>query len=494
VWHFDFTFNTASAAETSLFFTTNFFHDFLYDLGFDEASGNFQEDNFGRGGSGSDSINANARAPGRNNANFATPSDGSNPTMNMFLWNGAGCWQANLDGNAANGNDNDGTIDQDIVYHEIHHGLTYRLNTAWSGTEAGAMGEGGGDFFAYSINDDTKLAEYSAPPNGIRQVNANTYSNWCPACGVHTNGQIWANTLWDLRERFRMDLVEGSQAAGINELHQLYINGLKLSPASPTMLELRDSMLQDDLIRNPSAAPGGSENYCRMWAEFAGRGMGVSAQDTKDTGNNTVVANFTEPAACTGPPPTPPNPAPSGLTATASGSSQINLSWTDGGSVVNEDGHRVLRCTPAPCTPTTQIAELSANSTFYSDTTVLAMTSYTYLVRAFNAGGTAESNTASATTPNGPPAAPSNLRTTATGKTSITQAWDDNATNELNFVLERSSGSTCTGFTPLVTLAANTTTYTNTGLPRRTTRCYRIRAWNLQGYSAYSNTNTATTK
>ena len=48
-WVFDFPFNSAGSAETFLFFASSFVHDFFYDLGFDEAAGNFQQDNFGRG-------------------------------------------------------------------------------------------------------------------------------------------------------------------------------------------------------------------------------------------------------------------------------------------------------------------------------------------------------------------------------------------------------------------------------------------------------------
>ena len=87
-----------------------------------------------------------------------------------------------------------------------------RLNPDFTGIEADAIGEGGSDFFAYSINGDTTLAEYAAPPNGIRQVNDKTYGSWyCLSifgfifCEPHDNGEIWANTLWDLRERFRAD-------------------------------------------------------------------------------------------------------------------------------------------------------------------------------------------------------------------------------------------------------------------------------------------------
>ena len=160
-WLFDFPINSAASAETSMFFAANFVHDFFYDLGFDEAAGNFQADNFGRGGAGGDPVHLNARAPGRNNANYVHAPDGSSPTINMFLWDGAGCWGADVDGDGSA--DLDGDYDFDIVVHEFHHGVSLRLNTAFTGTEAGAIGEGGGDFFAYSVNNDPVLAEYARP-------------------------------------------------------------------------------------------------------------------------------------------------------------------------------------------------------------------------------------------------------------------------------------------------------------------------------------------
>jgi hypothetical protein len=76
-----------NAAVANLFYFNNVMHDVLYRYGFDEASGNFQENNYGRGGSGSDSVNADAQdGSGTNNANFSTPPDGSNPRMQMFEW------------------------------------------------------------------------------------------------------------------------------------------------------------------------------------------------------------------------------------------------------------------------------------------------------------------------------------------------------------------------------------------------------------------------
>ena len=75
------------AAVTNLFYWNNRIHDVMYHYGFDEASGNFQTDNFGNGGLGNDYVRAEAQdGSGTNNANFGTPSDGSRPRMQMFVW------------------------------------------------------------------------------------------------------------------------------------------------------------------------------------------------------------------------------------------------------------------------------------------------------------------------------------------------------------------------------------------------------------------------
>ena len=56
---------------TNLFYWNNIVHDVFYQYGFDEQSGNFQEDNFERGGKGNDAVVANAQdGSGFNNANF----------------------------------------------------------------------------------------------------------------------------------------------------------------------------------------------------------------------------------------------------------------------------------------------------------------------------------------------------------------------------------------------------------------------------------------
>ncbi len=80
-----------NVAAQNLFFLNNFVHDALYAAGFNEAAGNFQVDNFGRGGLAGDPVNAEAQdGGGTDNANFSTPSDGSRPRMQMYLWTPGG--------------------------------------------------------------------------------------------------------------------------------------------------------------------------------------------------------------------------------------------------------------------------------------------------------------------------------------------------------------------------------------------------------------------
>ncbi len=81
------------AAMMHAFYVVNWLHDWWYDSGFDEAAGNAQTDNFGRGGADGDAMRLeaqdNAQGGSRNNANMSTPLDGSAPRMQIFLWSGA---------------------------------------------------------------------------------------------------------------------------------------------------------------------------------------------------------------------------------------------------------------------------------------------------------------------------------------------------------------------------------------------------------------------
>ena len=81
--------NQRMASVTSLFYLNNHLHDAFYDSGFDEASGNAQADNYGRGGVPGDRVRAEGQDySGLNNANMATPADGASPRMQMYVFNG----------------------------------------------------------------------------------------------------------------------------------------------------------------------------------------------------------------------------------------------------------------------------------------------------------------------------------------------------------------------------------------------------------------------
>jgi extracellular elastinolytic metalloproteinase len=81
------------AVVTNLFYGCNTFHDIYYRYGFDEVSGNFQANNYGRGGLEGDYVRCEAAdGSGTNNANFSTPTEPTPgtgvPRMQMFLWPG----------------------------------------------------------------------------------------------------------------------------------------------------------------------------------------------------------------------------------------------------------------------------------------------------------------------------------------------------------------------------------------------------------------------
>lgn len=77
------------AAVVNLFYANNRTHDLIYRFGFDEVAGNFQQNNYGKGGMEGDYVHAQAfDGGGENNANFSTPSDGNNGRMQMYLWSG----------------------------------------------------------------------------------------------------------------------------------------------------------------------------------------------------------------------------------------------------------------------------------------------------------------------------------------------------------------------------------------------------------------------
>ncbi|HYJ86058.1 MAG TPA: M36 family metallopeptidase [Pyrinomonadaceae bacterium] len=271
-----------AAVVTNLFYYNNIMHDFSYNLGFTETARNFQTNNYGRGGTGSDSVRAEAQdGSGTNNANFATPPDGSRPRMQQYLF-------------TSPSPDRDSSIDGDVVFHEYGHGISNRLigngSTALSGIQSGAMGEGWSDYWAITINGDGAVGEYVMNNTaGIRRaaysIPANTvhdsYADVCAGgCQVHRDGEVWAATLWDLRNTL-----------GAATTNLLVLNGMKFTPTRPSFLNARDGILQADQNLN------GGANRCAIWTVFARHGMGVSAVGNDGT-THTAATNV--PADCGG--------------------------------------------------------------------------------------------------------------------------------------------------------------------------------------------------
>ena len=272
-----------AAIVTNLFYFNNVIHDFSYNLGFTETALNFQTDNFGRGGTGNDSVRAEAQdGSGTNNANFATPPDGQRPRMQQYLF-------------TAPTPDRDSSVDGDVVWHEYGHGISNRLigngSTALSGTQSGAMGEGWSDYWANTLGNDGIVGEYVTNDNvrGIRRaaytVPANTvhdsYADVCAGgCDVHNDGEVWAATLWDLRTQLGATITD-----------RLVLNGMKFTPTRPSFLNARDGVLQADQNLN------GGANRCAIWTVFARHGMGVSAVGNDGT-THTAATNV--PSDCGG--------------------------------------------------------------------------------------------------------------------------------------------------------------------------------------------------
>jgi subtilisin-like proprotein convertase family protein len=296
------------AAVTNLFHWNNLMHDLWYQYGFDEASGNFQVNNYGRGGLGNDYVQAEAQdGVGFNNANFGTPADGSRPRMQMFLWN-------------APNPDRDGDLDNGIIAHEYGHGVSNRLTGGPSNVNclgnAEQMGEGWSDWLGimmtievgdagtdprgvgtYALNQpSTGTGIRSYPYSTSMVTDPRTYDTIKTAAIPHGVGSTWAAMLWEVSWAlindygFDPDIYNGT--GGNNIAMQLVIDGMKLQPCSPGFVDGRNAILQADLNNY------GGAHQCLIWTAFAKRGLGFSASQ----GSSSSVADGTQafdvPASC----------------------------------------------------------------------------------------------------------------------------------------------------------------------------------------------------
>ncbi len=297
-------FNTQQFAITNLFYWNNLMHDLLYQYGFDEASGNFQFNNWGMGGIGNDGVIADAQDAGRfNNANFTTPVDGYPPRMQMYLFNATIPFR-------------DADLDNGIIVHEYAHGISNRLTggplNSSCLSNAEQAGEGWSDYFslmmttnwtASNVQDGalprplgTYVLGQSITGRGIRSypystdktINPLTYGKMAATGGeVHKIGEIWCATLWDMTwnlislEGINTNIFDPSVVGGNTIALKLVIEGMRLQPCRPGFIDARNAILKADTIFF------NAKYSCAIWSAFAGRGMGKyakqgSSNSTKD--------------------------------------------------------------------------------------------------------------------------------------------------------------------------------------------------------------------
>ncbi|KAK5672984.1 hypothetical protein QVD99_000461 [Batrachochytrium dendrobatidis] len=296
----------ADASIVNTFAMTNLYHDILYQYGFTEAAGNFQVNNFGRGGKGGDPVIANVQdGSGVNNANFATPPDGQAGIMRMFIFTSATP-------------NRDGALENSVALHELTHGLSNRLTggpanaNCLSSTIALGLGEGWSDVVALSLevlptdtrNDDRVMGAYvtNNPKRGIRLFpystnmnnNPHTYADVLRNSNRHYIGEIWASMLWELywnlveKLGFSTNIKDGAKSGKGNTVFlQLIVDGMKLQPCNPTFIQARNAIVRADRVANNGT------NFCLIATAFAKRGLGQGVKD-----NEFYFNDFTFPANC----------------------------------------------------------------------------------------------------------------------------------------------------------------------------------------------------
>ncbi|WP_415372419.1 M36 family metallopeptidase [Patiriisocius sp. Uisw_047] len=310
------------AAITNLFYWNNIIHDLMYPYGFDEAAGNFQENNFANGGAGGDSVDAQAQdsanltstGSNRCNANFGTPADGGNPRMQMYICDAG-----------PTPDHNDGDFDSNVIIHEYAHGISNRL-VGGPGVANGLqnmeqMGEGWSDFYGYMLTMNATnassdraignfLFDLGSTGGGIRNApySTNLTTNPWTYSGVANTGQIsrphgigfiWATMLYEMaqaliiRDGFDPNLYTGT--GGNNTAIKLVTEGLKLTPTSPGFVDGRDAILAADLALN------GGVNQCLIWTAFAKRGLGFGASQGSSDNRTDGVEAFDIPVAAFAP-------------------------------------------------------------------------------------------------------------------------------------------------------------------------------------------------
>jgi hypothetical protein len=186
---------------------------------------------------------------------------------------------------------------------------------------------------------------------------------------------------------------------------------------------------------------------------------------------------------------TTPNPprAPSNLNGTSTDPWSADLTWNDNGNV--ELGYRIESKIGATGTYAL-VTTVGPNTTVASITSLVEGTQYYYRVQGVNAGGvSAYSNEESITTLL---TSPGSLSTDALSSSQATLTWIDRSATETGFKIERSP-DTNTNYTEIATVGPDTTSFTDSGLSEASKYWYRVRAYNSDATSDYSNEKQITT-
>ncbi|KAJ1982223.1 hypothetical protein H4R35_000394 [Dimargaris xerosporica] len=290
-----------NASITNLFYWTNLLHDLFYRYGFDEAAGNFQEDNGNHGGQGLDAVVAyGLDGSSYYESQFVTPPDGLKPTLYMSLWA------------PPNDSDNpmdrrDSSFDSSILIHEFSHGLSSRLTGGSASADClsfgngRALGEGWSDAISVILRlkaGDTRrnsakvIGGYVSHGGNLRtypysvdpRINPFTFDdlNSLAWDNIYDRGQVWATMLlemyWNLVERYgyHRRWSSASMRHGNTLALQLIIDGLTLQPCRPSFITARDAILHADVLLTRG------RNQCLIWKAFAKRGLGVQAKENND--------------------------------------------------------------------------------------------------------------------------------------------------------------------------------------------------------------------
>ncbi|MEV4708463.1 M36 family metallopeptidase [Actinoplanes sp. NPDC049316] len=294
------------AATANLFAMHNRMHDWSYKLGFTEATWNLQKTNTTPYGKGGDAERGNAQqgaatATTRNNANQATPPDGMQPTTNMYMWQpfAGSAYPPCVDGD----------FDTTVIGHEYTHAISNRMiagpDAGISSTQGGAMGESWSDLMAMEYLFESGYTPRGNTPyvtggyvtgdlaTGIRNYDMSAsplnYSNYGYDRGsaVHSDGEIWSATNFDVRRAFVTKYGSGTRAQqescaagttpvtecpGNRRWVQLVFDSFLLAATGQlSMLDMRDNMITADALRFDGA------NAELLWNAFAARGMGAGA-------------------------------------------------------------------------------------------------------------------------------------------------------------------------------------------------------------------------